>query len=167
MILSEENATFVILGGGRADLNSAKIFKKALDKNYRDNVIDLTDKLTYRQSAALLSFCNMYIGNDTGVMHAATAFKCPVLTPNCCGADLPHQELRIVQGCSPYRVPSVIVQPASALPECDANQPYDTFGCRSKVPHCITQIEPQTLFNGFKLLQERILQNLFAPIYIS
>ncbi len=167
MILSDENATFVILGGGHEDLKSAKIFKKALTKNYLDNIIDLTNKLTYRQSAALLSLCDMYIGNDTGVMHAAAAVKCPVLTPNCCGADLPHQELRIVQCCSPYRVPSVVVQPAHALPECDANKPYDTFGCREKIPHCITQIEPQTLFKGFKILQERISQNLFEPIYIS
>ena len=165
MILAEENVNFVILGG-RDDLKSAKIFKKALPKNYSGSIIDLTDKLTYRQSAALLSLCDVYIGNDTGIMHAAAAVKCPVLTPNCCGADLPHQELRIVQGCSPYRVPSVIVQPARALPECDAEKPYDTFGCRAKIPHCITQIEPQTLFKGYQLLKERCAQNLMEPLYI-
>jgi len=165
MILAEENVNFVILGG-HEDLKSAKIFKKALPKNYSGSIIDLTDKLTYRQSAALLSLCDVYIGNDTGVMHAAAAVKCPVLTPNCCGADLPHQELRIVQGCSPYRVPCVIVQPAHALPECDAEKPYDTFGCRAKIPHCITQIEPQTLFKGYQLLKERCAQNLMEPLYI-
>lgn len=167
MILSNEDAVIAIVGGGQADLNSAQIFKNSLPENCRKKIIDLTDKLTYRQSAALLSFSNMYIGNDTGTMHIAAAVNCPVLEPNCCGANLPYQELRIVQSCSPYHVPGVVVQPKYALPECAENEVYETFGCRADTPHCITQIEPETLYEGFKILKKRVEEKIIETLYIN
>ena len=153
MILAEETVTFVILGGGKTDLKSAQILRQNLGEEFfSKHVIDLTNKTTYRQSAAILTLCDMYIGNDTGIMHVAAAAKCPVLTPNCFPADLPARRADYVRFFSPYHVPSVIVQPAHALSECAVNKPYIQYGCRSRVPHCITQISAQDLFNGYKKL---------------
>ena len=165
MILAEEpNATFVILGGGQDDLNSAEIIKTVAPKIYENNVIDLTDKTNFRQSATILGLCNMYIGNDAGTMHAAAAVSCPVLTPNCFPADLPISSNDIPQIWYPYGVPSVIVQPEHALPECkDFHHP---FGCMANFPHCITQIEPETIFRGFHILKERIALKINEPLYI-
>ena len=165
MILDEEpTATFVILGGGQDDLTSAEIIKTVAPKIYANNVVDLTNKTTFRQSAVILGFCNMYIGNDAGTMHAAAAVGCPVLSPNCFPADLPISPNDIPQIWYPYGVPSVIVQPEHALPECkDFHSP---FGCVATFPHCITQIEPETLFRGFKLLKERIAEKILAPLYV-
>lgn len=158
MILSEEpTATFIILGGGQNDLKSAQILKENLDeKIFAEHVIDLTNKTTYRQSAAILTLCEMYIGNDTGIMHVAAAAKCPVLTPNCFPKDLQSSVFDYVNFFRPYKVPSVVVQPEHALPECAVNKPYHQYGCRMNKPHCITQIAPEILFDGYHLLKEKI-----------
>ena len=169
MILAEDSAaTFVILGAGKDDLHSAQILKENLDeKIFNERILNLTGKTNYRQSAAILNFCEMYIGNDTGIMHVAAAAKCPILTPNCFPADLPTNKFDYVRFFSPYKVPSVVVQPAHALPECAVNKPYHQYGCHSKNPHCITQIAPEVLFNGYHLLKEKIAKKNFNPTYIS
>ena len=175
MILDEEpKAMFVILGGGNRDLQSAEIIKNVAPKIYEENVIDLTNKLTYRQSAAALTLCKMYIGNDTGTMHMAAAVKCPVLSPNYFAADLPSiPNEDAIYVYSPHGVPAVVVRPEHALPECMNNRINGhitaaprNYGCTANAPHCITQIEPETLLKGFHLLKERIAQKINEPLYI-
>ncbi len=154
MILAEEKVTFLILGGGKTDSASAQIIRQSLGEEiFSSRVIDLTNKTTYRQSAALLTLCDMYIGNDTGIMHVAAAAKCPVLTPNCFPEDLPANRADYVKFFSPYHVPSVTVQPSHALPECAVNKPYVQYGCRANKPHCITQISAADLFHGYKIIK--------------
>lgn len=166
MILREEpTATFVILGGGKADLKSAEAIKTIAPQIYANNIVDLTGKITFRQSAAILSFCDMYIGNDNGAMHIAAAMNCPVLEPNCFSADLPLHSTDIPQCWYPYGVPSVVVKPKHALPECK-NPPRYSFGCKALFPHCITQIEPETLLKGFHMLKERVAEKITEPLYI-
>ena len=167
MILRKEpTAMFVILGGGQYDLTSAEIIKKALPKVYERNIIDLTNKINYRQSAAILSLCRMYIGNDTGTVHIAAAVGCPVLMTNCFPADFPTNRNDTPRRWYPYGVPSVIVQPAHALPECKELKSYDPYGCAAPFPHCITQIKPETLLKGFHLLKERAATKINEPLYI-
>ena len=168
MILAEDSATFVILGGGKDDVNSAQTFKQSLDeKIFSEHVIDLTNKTSYRLSAAILTLCDMYIGNDTGIMHVAAAAKCPVLCPNCFTADLPIKHTNYVRFFTPYHVPSVTIQPARAKDNCAVNEPYVQYGCRSSEPHCILQIEVETLFEGYKILKDRIAEKNIIPIYRS
>ena len=169
MILRKEpTATFVILGGGQDDLKSAEILKNAAPQIYEEHIIDLTNKINYRQTAAIMSFCDTYIGNDTGSMHVAAAVYCPVLTSNCFAADLPIRSTDIPRRFYPYGVPSVIVQPKHALPECRPINGYDSYGCKVEpVPHCIAQIESETLFKGFKLLKKRIAAGINEPLYMS
>ena len=167
MILAEDpTATFLILGGGQSDLNSAMIIKSVAPELYENHIIDLTNKLSYRQSAAVLSLCKMHIGNDTGTMHVAAAVGCPVLSPNCFAVDLANNPTDTLRIFYPYGVPSVIVQPQHMLPECKNLNSYDAFGCLANFPHCITQIDSETLFKGFHLLKERIAQKINEPIYI-
>ena len=114
----EPKIKFIILGGGPMDEQSAAIFRQTLgDKLFDRHIIDLTNKLNFRQSAAILSLCSLYIGNDTATVHMAAAVKTPVLMLNCFAADLP-QENSIPQHYYPYRVPSIIVQPVHALDQC-------------------------------------------------
>ena len=168
-ILNEDaETTFVILGGGKDDKESAQIFKQSLDeKIITEHVIDLTNKTNYRQSAAILTLCNMYIGNDTGIMHVAAAAKCPVLCPNCFAADIPINRADYVRFFSPYHVPSVTVQPAHALDDCAVNVPYNPYGCRSGNPHCILQIEVEKVFEGYKILKERIAEKNIEPLFMD
>lgn len=168
-LIAEEDpsARFVIVGGGNKDLRSAKIFKVASPELYEKKVIDLVNKLTYRQSAVVLSFCKMHIGNDTGTSHVAAGVGCPVLSPNCFAANFKMGALDAPARWSPYGVPSVIVQPEHALPECNKKS-YGGHGCKKKeIPHCITQIAPEALFKGFHLLKERAERKINEPLYIS
>lgn len=169
MILNEyPNATFVILGGGQNDLISAEIFIKNLNTQYHKNILNLVNKLNFRQSGAVLKLCNMYIGNDTSTVHTAAAVKCPVLTPNCFPLDISGAYADdIPRIYRPYRVPSVVIQPKHALAGCSDDKKRNQYGCISDKPHCITQIKPETMFEGFKILQQRIAEKNIEPLFIS
>ena len=169
MILQEEpDANFVILGGGEEDEKSVEIFKQRLgEKLFNRNVSNGVGKLTYQQSAALLKFCKIYIGNDTGTMHIAAAMKCPVLGVFSFPADLPQSPFDTVRMYRPYHVPNVVIQPEKSLPECAEQKIYMIYGCKENFPHCIAQIEPETIFKGFHLLKERIEQGLTETLYLS
>ena len=166
MILNEEpNTTFVLVGGPK-EKKFAEIVKQVLgEKICSKNIIDLTGKITYRQTAAVLTMCDMYIGNDTGTMHIAAAAKLPCLAVFAFPADAVSRRIDATKVSYPYNVPSVVVQPEHALPGCDTNI-YNHHGCKANTPHCITQIKPQTVFRGFKLLKKRIEQKINEPLYI-
>lgn len=168
VVKDDPQATFIILGGGKNDLKSAQILKENLDeKFFSEHVIDLTNKANYRQSAAVINLCDAYIGNDTGTMHIAAALKIPVLCVNCFPADLKIGIGDILAVYYPYGVPNVIVRPKNALPECTADKSHQVYGCRVAMkPHCITQIEPNTIFDGLKVLKKRIAEKNFKPLYI-
>ena len=167
MILNEDpTATFILLGGGKIDSDSAKVFEKSLDEKYQKNILNLIERTNYRQTAAILKLCDMYIGNDTSTVHIAAAVKCPVLVQNCFPLDIPKYYNDIPRIFSPYMVPSVTIQPKHALPECASNTKHDQYGCVSGIPHCITQIKPESIFRGFKLLQQRIAENNIEPLFI-
>ena len=163
----EPSARFVIIGGGGGDLRSAEALKAASPKLYKRKVINLVSRLTYRQSAAVLSFCKILIGNDTGTSHVAAGLNRPVLSPNCFSANFGIRSLDAPARWSPYGVPNVTVLPKHALPECDS-RPYGDHGCKVReTPHCITQFAPETLFKGFHLLKKRIEEKNTEPLYIS
>ncbi len=169
MILAEEpTATFVILCGGEYDLTQAETLKNSAPKIYAEHTIDTTDKISYRKSAAVLKNCDMYIGNDTSPLHMAATLNVPVLEIMAFPADLPLKAYDEHLVYYPYGVPNVIVQPAHALPECaNPKFPHNAYGCKIiGKPHCITQIKPETVFKGFKLLKERIAQKIIEPLYI-
>ena len=151
LILAEETAVFIILGGTQ-DIESGAIVKSIVNS---DSVMDFTNKLTFRESAAFLGLCDCYIGNDTGMMHAAAALGLPVLSPNCFPADMEMNKLSYPQRFYPYDVPAVIVQPEHALPKCKDNDMAKFFtGCVADESHCIKQITPQKLFAALKHLQQ-------------
>ena len=169
MILSEEpTATFINLGGGQDDAFSSQILQQRLGKEiFNRHVVNLVNKTNFRIDAAIMSFCDIYIGNNTGNMEMASAVKCPCLVMECFPKDLDSGISDVPRVYAPYKVPCVSVQPKHALPECAVNEPYYSYGCRADRPHCITQIEPETIFKGFHLLKERIAKNLIEPLYIS
>ena len=169
MILNEEpTATFINLGGGQADEISAQIlFQQLGEEIFNKHVVNLVNRSQYRLDAAIMSFCDIYIGNNTGTMWLACATKCPVLVAECLPKDLDTGYLDIPHLYSPYKVPAIAVQPKNALPECAVNKlHYHPYGCKFGKPHCITQIKPETLFKGFKLLKEKIAKKIIDTTYI-
>lgn len=170
MILSEEpTATVINMGGGcKADTRSAQILKEYLgEKVFNKRIINLVNRSNMRLDSAILKHCDMYIGNNTGTLQIASTSKCPILAVESFPADLELHFYDIPKLLGSYRVPSVSVQPKHALPECANNNPHNSCGCRSEQTHCIAQIEPETLFKGFKLLKEIVAKNTGEHLFIS
>ncbi len=74
----------IVILGGPDDRKAGETLPKSLG----DRAICLAGKCTYRESAAVISHLNMYIGNDTGLMHIAAACRLPILSVNCFPASL-------------------------------------------------------------------------------
>ena len=162
MLLEREKIIFVILGGAD-EVEEGKIIESLVKS---DNLINLTDRISLRQSAAVLNLCDLYIGNDTGLMHAAAAFKIPILSPNCYPADKEMPVTASPQRYYPYAVPSVLIQPRHSLPEC--KDKFDLSGCTFKDrPHCINQITPEIMLKGMEYLKQRIEQKAGEPLFFS
>ena len=167
MILNIEQAKFVILGGSQ-DFESGQMVESLVGSEY---ITNLAGKLSIRESAAALSFCKTYIGNDTGMMHAASAVGIPILAPFCFPQDIKlPSNLDIISSLKrwyPYGVPSIIVQPKHALPECKDSK--DDSGCKieNKEAHCINQITPKTMFRAFQLLKKQISKNVIETVFFS
>ena len=157
---AEPELKFIVLGGSN-ESEEAAIVMSNVDA---DCIVDLTGKTTFRQTAAVLNFCNMYIGNDSVAMHLAAATATPVLSPSCFASDL-HAFPNVREHWSPHGVPSVVVSPTHAIDECRDSK--DFWGCKAKAPHCITQITPQNLFEAYKILLGRIAEGNTEPFVFN
>ena len=162
MILAVDDAVKFILLGGPSDAKDGALVMSMVDAA---RVVDLTGKLTFRQTAAAISLCDVYVGNDTGSTHLAAATQTPLITLHCFPLDLCRSSFNRNRWY-PYEVPSVVVCPSRALPECRDSK--DIRGCRAREPHCIKQITPRDLFAAYKVLLEQIDRNdkkyvLFDP----
>ena len=153
-IFEEEvgDVRFLLLGGS-GDREDAGTLARALPEQA---VWNAAGQGSWRNSAAALRCCELYIGNDTGLMHAAAASCLPVLSPCCYPADLPMAFNAVPLVHYPYGVPAVFARPAHALPECRASK--DIWGCAADHPHCITQVTPGLMLRGYHVLKEQIRQ---------
>lgn len=68
------NRYFVLIGG---QLSTAKI--QALQLTLKDRLLDLSGKLTLRQSAAVINALDLYVAVDTGPSHIAAALGTPAV----------------------------------------------------------------------------------------
>lgn len=165
-ILKEEtqDVHFLILGGP-GDKEEGDTIIKALPEHKAWNAVGKTN---YRESAAALCCCKLYIGNDTGLMHAAAASGLPVLSPCCYPADVTmcYDAVPIVH--YPYGVPTVFVRPAHALPGCQHPEEHADvrWGCVSEEAHCIKQVTPTLMLRGYFLLKKQIEKGKRDVLYL-
>lgn len=150
LIAQEDDDVKFIVVGGKKELDEANVLLANAAPN---RVVSLVDKISYRQTAAAISLCNLYIGNDTGATHLAAASGIPVINANPFPFDV-NRTIKLFHRWAPYWVPAVVVCPAHALPGCRGSK--DFRGCRANKPHCITQITPQNLFDAYKVLLDQI-----------
>lgn len=68
--------TRVILLGGPGEEEQVRPFLEAFDAG---DVIDLVGKTTPLEAAHVISLCRLFIGNDSGLMHCATAVSTPTV----------------------------------------------------------------------------------------
>ena len=72
--------TIILLGGpSKEDRQAAEEVKSALFPAAQPFVVDMVGKLEWGEMAAVMGRCNLFLGNDTGAMHLATAVGTPVV----------------------------------------------------------------------------------------
>ena len=73
--LASRHGAGVLVVGGPADRADARLILTAAG----DAAVDATGRTTIRQMAALIKRCRVFVGNDSGPMHLASALDVPVL----------------------------------------------------------------------------------------
>lgn len=149
--LIKKDLVFVIVGG-KSELDDAKFIESNLPKG---KVLNLAGKTTLRETEAIISQMNFYLGNGTGIMHMAAVAQIPVLVLNREAQDKEDYIPGIyseVQRFPPYQTKAVILRPDRQLEECAKLPPVHGW-CHADRPHCITQITPQEIIEGFKILE--------------
>ena len=150
--LAKKNLTFIIVGG-KSELEDATYLEQNLP---RGKVLNLVCKTTLRETEAVISQSDFYIGNDSGVMHMAAAAKIPVLAIYRDAKDkqnifpLFYSES---QHFPPYQTKSVALRPDHQLEDCAKLPPVYGWCHHENEPHCITQITPQEIIAGFEVLE--------------
>jgi ADP-heptose:LPS heptosyltransferase len=119
------------------------------------NAIIVTDGI--RDSCAVLERCHLFIGNDSGCAHLAAAMNCKTIVisrhPHDGDPNHSNSPVRFAPHCHDV----VVLQPRTGLGTCDS-------GCKSPVPHCITQISvAQVVKAAQSLLNTAVLPRMNLP----
>lgn len=144
------NYRFLIIGD-KSDIEIGDFLADKLAKT----CINFCGQLTLRQTYCLLKHANLYIGNNSGPLHIASAARLACVEISChpLGGDLKNS-------CDPTRfgawgVPSIVVRPK--LPK----ETECIKGCIENFSHCISLVPPEkVLFAATHFLshQESYLQ---------
>jgi lipopolysaccharide heptosyltransferase II len=85
-LIQEEQATLFVCG----DASEAPLLKSLADR-FPKNVQILAGKMSLRETAAVISQCRLFIGNDSGLFHVAGAVGTPVV--GVFGPTSPHGKM--------------------------------------------------------------------------
>ncbi len=140
---------FVVLGGPqeRAD---GEFLRQRLPEG---KVRNMAGRSSMRESVALISLSDLYMGNVTGMMHAAAACGRPVITifreavdreGICTGVCSEYRRF------SPYMTDCVILRPEHAIGRCRDLICYG--GCNASKAHCIAQVRPEEIVEAYRIL---------------
>ena len=119
-------------------------------------VLNLADKTTLRETEAIISQMDYYLGNVTGIMHMAAAAQIPVLTIYRGALDKDDYIPGVfseAQRFPPWQTKAVILRPEHAIDECKNLKAFYGWCCHNE-PHCIAQITPQEIIDGFETLEK-------------
>ena len=137
---------FVIIGG-KAEAEDAKKIQSSLPQ---DCVLNLVEKTTLRETIGVISLSDIFIGNDTGVMHMAATLNVPIIAVYRQPKDRDH----IVSGVfneyyrfAPWQTMSIVLRPEHAMGDCKEAIVYG--GCKKATAHCINQVKPKEIAEAF------------------
>ena len=128
---------------GNDELSLAREVQK-----FTDARLLLLQQPSLRQTAAFLSRCALFIGNDSGPMHMAAAAGIPVVEISCHPADGDPDDAHSPTRFGAFTTHAVVVQPHGAKKPCSG-------GCSSMEAHCIMEVLPaQVAEAATRLFQE-------------
>lgn len=148
----------IILLGNKEEITDADFISKHI------KCINLVNKTSILESISVLKQCKLYIGNDTGLAHAAAALDIPTITYI---AEAKNKSLinpgskSAKERFSPYHITdnkrdlekSIILQPDKALDKCNNLNFYG--GCISNQAHCITQINENDIILAYYTMKNK------------
>ena len=132
----------IILLGGEEDINKANYLIE-----HQIPCINLVNKTTIRETAAVISQSDLYIGNDTGLMHMATVFDKPIImySREAKNFSLRPGSRSSIARFHPYygskENKAIILQPEH----------------RAEEEHCITQITPDEIIQAYLQIKGKYL----------
>lgn len=129
-LIEQMDARIVIVGDARD-----RALAEPLARGSGGRVVNLAGICSLRQSAAVLALCDLFVGNDSGPMHIASAAGVPVVEISCHPLTADAGHLNSPRRYAPVGVRSRIIQPRSGRYPC-------TDGCQASSAHCILDIGP-------------------------
>ena len=151
--IAKDNVHFIIIGG-KSESEDARTAAKNLPA---DKITDLTGKTTLRETAALIAAADMYMGNDTGVMHMACAAKRKVIVIYREAKDKETDKpglLSEYRRFPPWQNNAEVLRPEHALDECAEN--HGRYGgCVRHEAHCIKSVPPEEIVAAYRRLINR------------
>lgn len=133
--LAADGVSFLLLGGP-GDREAGEALAASLPDGTARN---LAGASSLRVSEALIARTELYIGNDTGLLHMAAALHRPIVELSCDlegPAELAFLHLPV--RFQPWQVPYILLRPAQGLGPCAGLG--SPLGCMAPTAHCIAQI---------------------------
>lgn len=160
-LLAEDDSLGIVAFGGPEERQRTE----ALAAELGERAISAAGRGGFRLSAALMHLMDVYIGNDTGLMHIAAACRLPILSVNCFPMGIEMGPMAIPIRFTPYQVPSVTVLPDQPLDDCDQ---INAYGCKREMEaHCILQVTLEAMRTGYEILRQRSQAGITKPMYIK
>ena len=148
--LVAENWGVVVLGG-KKEQEDGDFLVEHLPPG---STVNIAGQTSLRETAAAIGLTDLYLGNDTGVMHMAAALGKP--TVDICFEPASRRWLlpELLSPSArfhPWQTDYICLRPAEPLPECAEAVCYG-YCAHKEVPHCISQIEPEELVEAVRML---------------
>lgn len=97
--------------------------------------VDLCGRLSLSGSAAAISRCELYLGNDSGLQHIASSLELPTVVVTCHPKTGSPWSDNATERFGPWSTRSEVVQPQHPAGDC-------TEECVAREPHCIRSVSP-------------------------
>jgi heptosyltransferase-2 len=122
------SASFLIVGGA-----GEEYFGRELERQLGGKVVNSVGRTTLREACALFEHCQLYIGNDTGAMHLASAAGVPVIEISCHPLNGSQLHANSPRRFRPWGVDFTVLQPEKAIEPC-------SDACTAAQAHCIQKV---------------------------
>lgn len=133
-LLAEGRSLSVWILGGDVDAERAGRLVSLLgERGIR--AVDLAGKLSLSQSAAAISGCDVFLGNDSGLQHIASSLDLPVAVVTCHPASGSPWSDNAPERFGPWSSHSALLQPERPADGC-------VDECVATEPHCILAVRP-------------------------
>lgn len=144
LLIRNYGAQIIILGSKADQIVSSKIISSMEKK-----AINLAGKTSLRESMAIIKNSDLYIGNNSGAMHIASAFKTPIvaiLGPSVPDKTAPYLEKEKYE---------LVIKPFECRP-CRHNFFKECEPSANNKPLCIEAIEAEDVMEKINLLVRRL-----------